>query len=69
MALAVLPSGPDLSVRSATVRLAQEFPELQPGSIVLVVRTCREELRGSPQEALPELVERLARQRLRVSLS
>jgi hypothetical protein len=38
------------------------------GSIVLVVRTCREELRGSPDGALPELVERLARQRLRVSL-
>ena len=36
--------------------------------IVLVVRTCREELRGSPDGALPELVERLARQRLRVSL-
>ena len=37
-------------------------------AIVLVVRTCREELRGSPADALPELVERLARQRLRVSL-
>ena len=69
MALAVLPSVPDPSVRSASARLAQEFPELSTRSIVLVVRTCREELRGSPQEALPELVERLARQRLRVSLS
>ena len=69
MALAVLPSVPDLSVRSATTRLAQEFPELSTGSIRLVVRTCREELRGSPNDALPELVERLARQRLRVSLS
>ena len=66
MTLAVLASVPDLSVRSATTRLAQEFPELRPGSIVLVVRTCREELRGSPDGALPELVERLARQRLRV---
>ncbi|MFL6096600.1 MAG: three-helix bundle dimerization domain-containing protein, partial [Blastococcus sp.] len=63
MALAVLPSVPDLSVRSATSRLAQEFPELSPRSIVLVVRTCREQLRGSPDDALPELVERLARQR------
>jgi hypothetical protein len=45
-----------------------EFPELSPRSIVLVVRTCREDLRGSPADALPELVERLARQRLRVSL-
>jgi hypothetical protein len=69
MALAVLPSVPDLSVRSATARLAREFPELSPLSIRLVVRTCREELRGSPADALPELVERLARQRLRVSLT
>jgi hypothetical protein len=69
MALAVLPTSPDLSVRSATTRLAQEFPEVSPGSIVLVVRTCREELRGSPADALPELVERLARQRLRVALA
>ena len=68
MALAVLPSVPDLSVRSATTRLAEEFPQLSPQSIVLVVRTCREELRGSPDDALPELVERLARQRLRVTL-
>jgi hypothetical protein len=69
MALAVLPTSPDLSVRSATTRLAREFPEVSPGSIVLVVRTCREELRGSPTDALPELVERLARQRLRVALA
>ena len=69
MTLAVLPAAPDLSVRSAANRLAQEFPQLNPRSIVLVVRTCREELRGSPADALPELVERLARQRLRVSLS
>ena len=69
MALAVLPSVPDPSVRSASARLAQEFPELSTRSIVLVVRTCREELRGSPNDALPELVERLARQRLRVSIS
>jgi hypothetical protein len=69
MALAALPTVPDLSVRSATTRLAVEFPGMSPHSIVLVVRTCREELRGSPTDALPELVERLARQRLRVSLS
>ncbi|HLM05997.1 MAG TPA: hypothetical protein VK402_12515 [Blastococcus sp.] len=65
MALAFAPIVSDLSVRSATQRLAREFPELAPHSIVLVVRTCREELRGSPESALPELVERLARQRLR----
>ena len=69
MALAVLPTVPDPSVRSAATRLVQEFPGSDPRSIVLVVRTCREELRGSPTDALPELVERLARQRLRVSLA
>ena len=68
MALASPPTVPDNSVRSAIVRLRKEFPELDPDPIVLVVRTCREELRGSPDGALPELVERLARQRLRVSL-
>ncbi len=65
MALAAPPAVSDLSVRSALTRLSAEFPELGQRSIVLVVRTCREELRGSPTDALPELVERLARQRLR----
>ena len=65
MVLAALPTVSDLSVRSALTRLSAEFPELGQRSIVLVVRTCREELRGSPDDALPELVERLARQRLR----
>jgi hypothetical protein len=68
MTLAVPLTVSDPSIRSAVVRLSNEFPELGPRSIVLVVRTCREELRGSPTDALPELVERLARQRLRVSL-
>jgi hypothetical protein len=68
MALATQTTVHDQSVRSAISRLSQEFPELG-GSIVLVVRTCREELRGSPDGALPELVERLARQRIRVSLT
>jgi hypothetical protein len=66
MTLAVPPAAPDPSVRAAITRLAQEFPELGRRPISLVVRTCREELRGSPDGALPELVERLARQRLRV---
>lgn len=66
MTLATLPAVHDLSVRSATLRLAEEFPQLGAKRIRLVVRTCREELRGSPAGALPELVERLARQRLRV---
>ena len=65
MVLAALPAVSDLSVRSALTRLSAEFPELGHRSLVLVVRTCREELRGSPADALPELVERLARQRLR----
>ena len=65
MALATLPNVSDMSVRSALTRLSVEFPELGHGSLVLVVNTCREELRGSPSDALPELVERLARQRLR----
>ena len=68
MPLAALATVHDPSVRSAVLRLADEFPDLGPRSIVLVANTCREELRGSPDGALPELVERLARQRLRVSL-
>ena len=68
MVLVALPDLSDLSVSSATARLASEFPELGTQAIVLTVRTCREELRGSPDGALPELVERLARQRLRVDL-
>ena len=67
MVLAAVPASTDHSVRSAVLRLSQEFPELGP-CISVVVRTCREELRGSPTDALPELVERLARQRLRVHL-
>ncbi len=67
MVLVAAPASTDPSVRSAILRLSREFPELGP-CISVVVRTCREELRGSPADALPELVERLARQRLRVSL-
>ena len=68
MVLVAAPASTDPSVRSAILRLSREFPEIGP-CISVVVRTCREELRGSPADALPELVERLARQRLRVSLS
>jgi hypothetical protein len=64
MALALPTTVLDPSVRSAIPRLSQEFPAVGRQSITLVVRTCREELRGSPDGALPELVERLARQRL-----
>jgi hypothetical protein len=68
MPLTALATVRDPSVRGAVLRLADEFPTLRARSIVVVVNTCREELRGSPDGALPELVERLARQRLQVSL-
>ena len=67
MVLVAAPASTDHSVRSAILRLSREFTVLGP-CISVVVRTCRVELRGSPADALPELVERLARQRLRVSL-
>ena len=69
MTLAVLPTIPDPSVSSAMSRLSLEFPHIGLRSIASVVRTCREELRGSPDGALPELVERLARQRLQASVA
>ena len=53
MALTALSPVADLSVRSALTMLSAEFPELGHGSIGLVVRTCREELRCSPDGALP----------------
>ena len=68
MPLTALATVRDPSVRGAVLRLADEFPTLGTRSIVVVVNTCREELRGSPDGALPELVERLARQRLQLSL-
>ncbi|MDQ1662949.1 MAG: hypothetical protein QOJ68_2929 [Blastococcus sp.] len=68
MPLAALATVRDPSVRGAVLRLADEFPNVGTRSIVVVANTCREELRGSPDGALPELVERLARQRLQVSL-
>jgi len=64
MALATLPTISDPSVCSAMSRLSQEFPYIGLRIISVIVRTCREELRGSPDGALPELVERLARHRL-----
>ncbi len=68
MALAALPTINDPSVCSAMSRLSQEFPHVGLRTVSLVVRTCREELRGSPDGALPELVERLARHRLQAAL-
>ena len=54
MTLATTSTASDPSVRSAISRLSEEFPEFGP-AIVPVVRTCREELRGSPVGALPVL--------------
>jgi hypothetical protein len=46
-------------------RLREEFePEINRETVVDVVRQCHHELQGIPAPALPELVERLARQRL-----
>ncbi|TFV64550.1 hypothetical protein E4P41_01375 [Geodermatophilus sp. DF01-2] len=53
------------AVEQAVARLADEFrTRLRPQVVDTVVRTCREDLSGVPATALPELVERLARERL-----
>jgi len=53
------------SIADVTERLFLEFePRLPLTTIVAVVRGCRHELDTAPAPALPELVERLARQRL-----
>jgi len=55
------------SLAEVTERLLGEFePRLSLGTIVATVRECHRDLEdaGTPQPALPELVERLARQRL-----
>jgi hypothetical protein len=55
----------DPAVEQAVVRLADEFrTRLRPQVIGTVVRTCRQDLSGVPATALPEMVERLARERL-----
>ena len=55
----------DRSVDLAVDRLTEELGE-QPQVIRPVVQECRQELSGAPVGALPELVERLARYRLRL---
>jgi hypothetical protein len=53
------------SLAEVTERLFAAFePRLPLTTIVAVVRACRQELDTAPGPALPELVERLARQRL-----
>ncbi|MCW0212123.1 MAG: hypothetical protein OJJ54_02100 [Pseudonocardia sp.] len=52
------------AVTGAVERLAAEFPALTRRTVVRVVRRSRADLSGVPDGALPELLERLARQRL-----
>jgi hypothetical protein len=54
----------DESVVSAIARLTAELGGRTPTPIEPVVAACRRDLAGAPPGALPELVERLARQRL-----
>jgi hypothetical protein len=53
------------AVTPAVARLAREFAGRVPHPVVArVVRECRADLSGVPAGAVPELLERLARQRL-----
>ena len=55
----------DVSYCDVTERMFREFERVHPLPVIAgVVRQCREDLVGSPRGALPELLERLARQRL-----
>jgi hypothetical protein len=59
----------DRCIAEAVVRLEREFGgAVQRPAIAEVVRRSHQDLDGPHPAALPELVERLARQRLRVSL-
>jgi len=54
-----------LSYADLVERLFREFEDhFTLIAIVDVVRECRRQLQGAPPQALPELTERLARQRL-----
>lgn len=59
---------PDLSatgeVAPTVGRLAAEFPDRHVALVSATVRPCLRDLAGAPPGALPELLERLARQRL-----
>jgi hypothetical protein len=55
----------DPTVTAAIARLSAEFaPDVRPAVISRVVAGSRVDLSGAPGPAMPELVERLARQRL-----
>lgn len=60
-----VPLSADPSVRGAIDRLSAEFAGRAPVAVVdRIVRGSRRDLDAAPVAALPELVERLARQRL-----
>jgi hypothetical protein len=59
-----VPSTSEPVIAEAIERLTPEFVQLSSGTIAGVVRHCRRDLDTSPPTALPELLERLARQRL-----
>jgi hypothetical protein len=60
------PDVPDTTiVVQAVDRLAAEFPTRHRTHVSTTVAQCRRDLDGSPPGAMPELLERLARQRLR----
>lgn len=55
----------DVSYCDVTERMFAEFERVHPLPVIAaVVRQCCDDLAGSPPGAIPELVERLARQRL-----
>jgi hypothetical protein len=55
-----------VSLADVTERLFAEFDAQLPLRVIAqTVRECRRDLAGAPESALPELVERSARHRLR----
>ncbi len=56
---------PDVSFADVTERLFRRFDAVYPLPVITaVVRQCRTDLDGAPPGAMPELLERLAQQRL-----
>ncbi|MEJ2864759.1 three-helix bundle dimerization domain-containing protein [Actinomycetospora flava] len=66
-ALPLRPAAGDDADDAAVARLGAEFPRYPAAVVSAVVASCRRDLDGSPPGAMPELVERLARQRLRTT--
>jgi hypothetical protein len=65
----VNPGESDLWLAEVVRHLTAELITFDSSVVSSVVRTCRQDLQGAPAGALPELVERLARERLRPSPS